>query len=77
MSKNKKWCSKRYKKCIIDSPTIGQKRSMRQANIRSSSTKSRPKRAKLDPILNQSLVRQLKEEEKEKNLESLMPRLNI
>ena len=62
---------------IIDSPKIGQKRSMRQANIWYSPTNSRPKRAKLDPIMNQSLVRQFKEEEKDENLESLISKLNI
>ena len=34
-------------------------------------------RAKLDPILNQNLVRQFKEEEKDENLESLISKLNI
>ena len=62
---------------IVDSPKIGQIRSMRQANIWSSLTNSRPKRAKLDPILNQSLVFQFKEEEKDENLESLMSKINI
>ena len=38
---------------------------------------SRPKWAKLDPILNQSLVLQFKEEEKFEILESLMSKLNI
>ena len=50
---------------------------MCQANIWSSPTNSRPKQAKLDPILNQSLVRQFKEEEKDENLESLMSELDI
>ena len=77
LRKNRKGSSKRYNMSIIDSPKIAQKRSMRQANIWSSPTNSRPKRAKLDPILNQSLVRQFKEEEKDENLESLMSKLNI
>ena len=41
------------------------------------SKKSLPKRAKFDPILNQSFVLQFKEVEKEENLESLMVKLNI
>ena len=77
LRKNIKGSSKRYNMSIIDSPKIGQKRSMCQANIWSSPTNSRPKRAKLDPILNQSFVRQLKEEEKDENLESLMSKLKI
>ena len=77
LRKNRKGSSKRYNMSIIDSPKIGQKRSMRQAKISSSHSNSRPKRAKFDPILNQSLVRQFKEEEKDENLESLMPKLNI
>ena len=77
LRKNKKGSSKRYNMSIIDCPKIGQKRSMRQANIWSSPANSRPKRVKLDPILNQSLVRQFKEEKKDENLESLMSKLNI
>ena len=77
LRKNRKGSSQRYNMSIIDSPKIGQKRSMRQANIWSSPTNSRPKRAKFDPILSQSLVRQFKEEEKDENLESLMSKLNI
>ena len=62
---------------IIDSPKIRQKRGTYQANIWFSPTNSRPKRVKLDPILNQSLVLQFKEEEKDENLESLMFKLHI
>ena len=58
-------------------PKFDKKRRMRQANVYSSPTNSSPKRAKLDPILNQSFVRQFKEEEKDENLESLMFKLNI
>ena len=77
LRKNIKGSSKRYNMSIIDSPKIRHKRSMRQAKIWSSSTNSSPKRAKLDPILNQSLVLQFKEEEKYENLESLISKLSI
>ena len=76
LRKNRKGSSQRYNMSIIDSPKIAQKRSMRQANIWSNPTNSRPKRAKLDSILNQSLVLQFKKM-KNKNLESLMSKLNI
>ena len=49
---------------MIDSPMISQKRSMLQAKILSSHLNSRPKWAKLDPTLNQSLVLQFNEEKK-------------
>ena len=49
---------------MIDSPMISQKRNMLQAKIWSSHSNSRPKWTKLDPILNQSLVLQFKEEKK-------------
>ena len=62
---------------MIDSPMIGQKRSMLQVKIWSSHSNSRPKLAKLYPILNQSLVLQFKEDIKKKKLESLMPKFNI
>ena len=74
--RNRKGSSKRYNMSIIDSPKI-RKRSMRKANIWSSQTNSHVKRAKLDPILNQSFVLQFKEEEKDENLEFLMFKLNI
>ena len=77
LRKNIKGSSKEYNISTINCPKIEQKRSIRQANIWSSPTNSRPKRAKLDPILNQSLVLQFKEEEKDENLESLMSKLNI
>ena len=48
---------------MIDSLMID-KKSMLQAKFWSSHSKSRPKWAKLDPILNQSLVLQFKEEKK-------------
>ena len=64
LRRNIKESSKRYNMNMIDSPVIGQKRSMLQAKIWSSHSNSRPKWAKLDPILNQSLVLQFKEEKK-------------
>ena len=74
---NIKGSSNRYNMSIVDSLKIGQKRSMHQANIWSSPTNSRPKRSKLDLILNQSLLPQFKKEVKDENLESLMSKLNI
>ena len=61
---------------MIDSPVICQKRSMLQAKIWSSHSNSRPKWAKLDPILNQSLVLQFKEEKKWE-FRIIMSKLNI
>ena len=62
---NIKGSSKKYNMNMIDSLMIGQKRSMLQAKIWSSHSNSRPKWAKLDPILNQSLVLRYKDEKKE------------
>ena len=64
LRRNIKGSSKRYNINMIDSPMIGQKSSMFQAKIWSSHSNSRPKWAKLDPIMNQSLVLQFKEEKK-------------
>ena len=60
LKRNIKGSSKIYNMNMIDSPMIGQKRSMLQAKI----WYSRSKWAKLDPILNQSLVLRFKEEKK-------------